>query len=70
MLFESTTPHGDFPEIRSGVIIYESMRRRDCGEILGDRRRGIPQDGDLAAVFGWFENGGVCIHLHSLRPRC
>ena len=26
MLFESTTPNGDFPEIRSGVIIYESMR--------------------------------------------
>jgi hypothetical protein len=28
ILFESTTPLGAFPEFRSGVIIYESMR---CG---------------------------------------
>ena len=26
ILFESTTPLGAFPEFRSGVIIYESMR--------------------------------------------
>ena len=28
ILFESTTPLGAFPEFRSGVIIYESMRRK------------------------------------------
>ena len=28
MLFESTTPDEDFPEIRSGVIIEESMRSK------------------------------------------